>query len=621
MNRNGPLNRLICKTMNRHFKILLAVTITWLMACQSHRPEYHDVTATISETTFKKDDKNNGCLDVLNTYCGKLYSADSSGNLLIKSKFPIQISQGESFNQLPQIFVKYAIAKIKNRNKLPPEFRAALNEYGYFDKLEQLLNRKPLVAMTLEERNASEYLEYELSSIWMSSIEQAVMTRMSLKYPGYHHISNTLMPIEYDVAARRIRRQVISDISKVLWREDKNWQKVVEGFNDLKSSFMALFDRLDVPADIAQDWRNKIAGVELVLPGSLPEISDEECSTTTINAYYYSHLNLITVCAGDFNSEDIILTLGHEMSHALDIDRALYLYHRDSELGQRMAGFRKQICAPSPVSRCDDWNQFKADLQGQKLLLSNFKPQLPEFQQCLKKTHTDKVLDAANAKRIAEKMATDRVSSMASSNLFLRLIKEKIPLKNGKLQKNPSFMNPCGYYLWTRNEESLDDDLYTLIFFTEEYQCSNQGPEEKLKSAIETARNMTSSLLAEVLMSEGEFSGRPELVAEGYSSPPFERFADVVGTYAVSEFLKKYDSVWDRRSKYLASSSWLCQEPSLDSAFPKESKIEKLFSLSSHAEGEDRKKEVLSEPIRQILSCQKDFEFHECHLPVKPAPH
>ena len=219
--------------------------------------------------------------------------------------------------------------------------------------------------------------------------------------------------------------------------------------------------------------------------------------------------------------------------------------------------------------------------------------------------------------RLGRKMAKDRVSSMASSDLFLRLIKDKIPLKNGKLQKNPNYMNPCGYYLWSKDNESIEDDLYTLLFFTYEYKCSAESSEEKLKNSIETARSLTATLLTQSLLAQGEFSGSPDLVVEGFSSPPFERFADVVGTYAVSEYLRKMKNMWDRRSVYLASSSWLCQEPSLESVYPKESKIEKLFSMSVHAEGEDRKKEVLSGPIRSVLRCEKDFEFNDCSLPFK----
>ncbi|MFW1406218.1 hypothetical protein ACEV85_23505, partial [Vibrio parahaemolyticus] len=63
-----------------------------------------------------------------------------------------------------------------------------------------------------------------------------------------------------------------------------------------------------------------------------------------INAYYYRYLNVITVCAGDFNSEDIVLTLAHEMAHALDISRSFYLQKVNSELGVAQKEIRDQVC-------------------------------------------------------------------------------------------------------------------------------------------------------------------------------------------------------------------------------------------------------------------------------------
>ena len=602
--------------------ILGILNLSILVSCQSSKPDYSQDAAslTISEKSFRKisSTANEGCLDLMNSYCTTLYSPDSSGNLIInRTLTPIHILQGETYNQLSQIYVQYAVAKMKNRQHFPNEFRQALQQYTYFTKLEEFLNRKPVTMMTLDERRNTEFAEMELSAIWQSSLDQAVMTRMSGKYPTFHRISTKLMPIEYDIEAKRVRRKLISDISKAVWHNDSNWKKVVTGFNDLKTSFLTLFHQLDVPEKTRAEWIAKINAVELVLPGSLPEISDEECSTTNVNAYYYSHLNLITVCAGDFNSEDIILTLAHEMSHALDVDRALYLNYRNSDLGKKLTLFRSQVCSAPAAYSCVDWSKFKDEFMGGDLKLGKFEPDLPEFQRCLKKNKTTKTLYSGDAERLAVRMSKDRISNMAASDLFLRLIKDKIPLKNGRMQKNPNFMNPCGYYLWSKDQESIEDDIYTLLFFTYEYKCAQSEMPEKLKNSIEISRTLTAKLLTQTLMTQGEFSSSSEMVMEGFSSPPHERFADVVGTYAVAEYLRKMSNIWDRRSAYLASSSWLCKEPSLESVYPSESKIEKLFSIAAHTEGDERKKEIMSAPIRSALRCEKDFEFNECALPFK----
>ena len=249
--------------------------------------------------------------------------------------------------------------------------------------------------------------------------------------------------------------------------------------------------------------------------------------------------------------------------------------------------------------------------------MNSYSPQLPEFNKCLKKTSDTKPISEGDLDRIAAKISKSRISNFASSDVFLRLIKSKLPMRNGKMQKNPNYMNPCSYYLWSKNEEPIDDELYSLIFFAAEYKCSVDPEDQKLKNAISVSQNLMAPVIKSVLRLEGEFSDNFEMTSEGFSSPPSERFADVVGTYAVAEYLGRFNSLWEGRTKYLASSSWLCPEPSLESKFPEESKIVQQFNLDSHSQGDSRKMEIFSTPIRESLSCEKDFVFNECKLSFK----
>lgn len=603
-------------------KALLGIVFAFLLgSCQSApRPEPLELTS-YSEKSLSQPAI--GCKSILDSYCRELFAPTALGNLIVDPRQPIQILQGETANQLPQVFYRYSLAKIKNQRKFPPDFLRFLNKYSYFQTLEEFINRRPLQKMNLEERLEMENTRHRLGAIWQSAMDQTVVSRMAAKFKGYHQISAKLMPIEYEVEQRRIRRRLISEFSRILWREDANWRRVADGFNDLKASFMQLFDELDIPADVAGDWREKISSVELVLPGSLPEIADEECSTTTMNAYYYKYLNIVTVCAGDFNSEDVILTLAHEMSHALGIDRDLYLHLQSSALGQSLHRLRQNVCEPKAEISCENWAQLKEKIASKTDEIRDFEVPLRSFNQCLRKSTDMKAPTEADYARVAEKIARNRMARFASSGLFLRLIKRELPLRNGKLQTNPNYMNPCSYYLWSKNEEPLDNEIYSLIFFAAEYRCQSGDEGVRLKNAIDVSQKMTGEITKAVLQAEGEFSDSAELVAENFASPPHERFADVVGTYAVAEYLQKFGSLAERRSKYLASSSWLCQEPSLESRYPEESKIVQLFNLDSHSRGDERQMEYLSKPMREALRCEKDFTFNECELPFKktrPTP-
>lgn len=590
-----------------------------LLSCQTQESsEVDQPVKRISTSALLNSNEPAKCKDMFDNYCRQLYSPDARGNLeLLRSRASIKVLQGETGNQFSQVFYRYAKAKIRNQRNLPQDFYRTLWRHDYFGKLAELIRRQPRAEMTFGQRIESERLNYELGYIWTASIEEAILGRMNRKFPASHQIPDKLMPIELDLERRRMKRQLISEISKAIWRDDTNWGKVEKGFARLQDAFSRMIKNLDIDEHVRSDWLNRIREIKLVLPGAMVAISDDECSTVTVNAYYYTYLNVLTVCAGDFNSEDIVQTLAHEMGHALGIDRSQYLFATRSDFGQRLTGLRNQVCRPDQF-RCDDWETFKSSFPQLLSSLDSYKPELPQFQSCLKRRVTSRSLDSDAVERFARMQVADRISELASSDRFLRITKARIPTIDGRQQKNPNFLNPCSYYLWSQSEEPVDDAINTLIFFTAEYRCSQEKSDSaKLKAAIELARQMSERVLQKTIRIEGEFSSRDSLEMEGYASPPFERFADVIGSYAMAEFLKEYSEKWDRQSRFLASNSWQCIEPSLSTHFPEESSIEREYVMDAHSESEQRKKEIFSTPIREVLGCEKDFEFQECRLPLK----
>ncbi|MBK7844262.1 MAG: hypothetical protein IPJ71_11295 [Bdellovibrionales bacterium] len=528
----------------------------------------------------------------------------------------IKVLQGETRNEFSQVFYQYAHAKLRNRRYLPKDFYQALERHHYFIKMEKFLRRRPRIEMTQGQRLASDRLGYELGFIWSVAFNETILSRMVSKYPGFHRLSENLVPVELDLERRGHRRNLISEVSRAIWRNDKNWEKVEQGFTRLQESYLRMLASLDIPESVRNDWSKRISEVRLVLPGAFPAISNEECSTTTINAYYYTYLNVLTICAGDFNSEDIIQTLAHEMGHALGIDRSQYIFQIKSDFGKGLSLLRKQTCEPKAFT-CESWYEYKRQFTTSLESLVGYQPDLPEFQRCLKRRETSKTIAQEDIDRFAKSIVLDRISGLASTDRFLRITKSEIPMINGRKQKNPNYFNPCSYYLWTQGEEPIDDELTTMMYFTAEYRCSEAPLSERMKNAIEVAKNMSIEIFKRTLKIEGEYSSRSLMETEGYSSPPYERFADVIGSYAMAELLSKLPLQWDRQNKFLASSSWQCLRPSLASHFPDESAIEKEYIFDAHTEGDQRRKELFSTPLREAIGCDKDFEFKECSLPFR----
>lgn len=605
--------------VRRSFRIQFLLALSFLVSCTSTEKKAETTPSRyrmFSSENLYTPQQAPKCKFLVDTYCNYLHAPESEGNLTVKgAKNPIEILQGQTENGFSQAFYRYSEAKMRNRYQLPLDFRRVLERYNYFGKLKSFVSRQPRSDMSLQARLVSENADYELGFIWTAALNETLILRMSQKYPGFHSIPEKFVPIELQLESRRARRNLVSEISLAIWKNDPNWNKVVDGFERLRENFLRVIPRLDISEDIQKDWMNRINEVQLVLPGSLPAIADDECSTTRSNAYYYTYLNLITVCAGDFNSEDVLLTLAHEMAHALGIDRTRHLFEIQSDFGKSLSQLRSLVCEPKKFT-CESWTKYKQEFDGSLSSLDGYEPELPEFQRCLKQRPTTRILTVQDISRFAQSIVSDRIADLASSNKFVRITKETMPMA-GKSQKNPNYLDPCSYYLWSHGEEPIDDELTTLLYFTAEYRCSQGKESNRIKEAIETSKVMTTKLVEKTIEIEGEFSSKKSLGRDGYASPPMERFADVVGSYALSELLNEIPEKWDRQNVFLASSSWQCTPPSLASNFPEETSVENEYVLSTHTQGDDRRKELLSEPLRKAIGCEKDFDFNECKLPFK----
>ena len=533
----------------------------------------------------------------------------------IKKGNPIFIRQGKTTNDLNQVYYELAQSKIRNQKNLPSDFASILHAHHYFQKLEDLIHRKPREAMSLIDRMEGMEQQAEVEGLWNTAIDEALLLRVTQHFPSYPQIRDDLTPPEMTHFQAQERRILLSEISRAIWKNNTNWIKVTSTFEELRKVYLEMIQKLPINLAMKKDWSDRLTTMKIVPPGSMPELTDQDCAGTTVNAYYYSHFNVLTVCAGDFNSEDSLLTLGHEMSHALDIDRSLFLYFKRSELSRGIEGFSRKWCSNEPQKvSCSDWKKFKDSLMPKLADLALFSPDVPTFNRCLKRSST-RPLDVDVIERFATQSSQATIRELAEEEAFLRLTREHLPLPNGKSVKNPSFMNPCSYLQTEWEPEPLDGALSALTVFLNEYQCSAETDSlSKLRSSIDRTQDLLTEISDAMISSEGEFSPRKEIIDEGYSSSPAERFADVMGSYVVAQYMKNFQSLWDRRATFLASSSWQCAAPSLSQNFPAESLVLRQYVQDSHTDGEDRKKEILSAPIRDALGCKIDFSWQECHL-------
>ena len=562
------------------------------------------------------DSDKPACLSMVQDFCQTLFSPQNQGSLKFEiagSKFNIRL--GETENDFQEADYEFMKAQIKAWNKLPAAFRENLNENDYRQKLQKHLARMARTKMDLKQRISNMRAEEEINSIWNLAFRETVLTKMEASVPGYTKIKEDFMPLEIRYESERQRRALLAKVARALWADHENWKEVEREFEKVRRAFRAVIaGHKNLPKEVKSDWDQRLSSIRLMIPGADPEVEMGNCFKNEANAYYFREENYITVCAGDFNSEEIEQTLAHEMSHALDLGRSRYIYQTTSPVGGALHDLKEMSCGKKSFS-CEKWTAAKTHFPSYLKHLASFKPQMRDFNSCLQDKDVKSEIPDDYLSRVAKENVEGILSDLARRNVFLRIISPQLPLPNGTNQKNPIHMNPCGYYLWDTQVRPFDEDVSLLLFFTAEYRCSkNADRAEKFKESIETAKQLQTSFAKATIEMEGEFSGRYRLDRDGYSSSPTERFADALGQLVFARLLKEEPDVRKRRARYLANNAWLCRKPSIQALFPGEAKIQRSYYVEPHSETNQRQKELLSEEIRDTLVCKRDFESNQCKV-------
>lgn len=577
-----------------------------------------DLKLPLPKTIDLKDlSKPGGCSAIVSRYCDALYSPQYDGNITLASDdYKFTVKQGKTENEFSFAYYDYAKAQLDYQRYLPKDFLHVLRERGMFESLRAFLRRKPRKQMSLAERTENLRLASRLDSIWASAIDETVLLRMEKRFPGYSKLASGLIPFEFLQEKKRTDGILEAEIAVALWRQHPSWKRVERQFELVRGEYIKFVNSdPSLSDDLKKDWTERLQGLKLIIPGSDPTLAMGSCASTEINAYYFTNRNLLTVCAGDFNTEDSIQTLSHEIGHALDMERSLRLFEEKSDLAQRLTALTKASCSVTtpPAFSCEAWDEFKDDYDDLLSDFGKFKTPKRELFSCLQEKKVKSRMGSDYIERVAREESIDEVEWAARNDLFLKLTKPQLPLSDGSMRPNILYMNACRNNPWFDDSDILEEESTLLTFFTSEYRCSTEeAADKKLQKAIDVAKKMQTELIEKRIKNEGMFSSRDRLQADGYATSSDERFADSIGAKVFARILEQKRTVVARRGLYLANVAWQCSRKSLRKMFPLEAKVQKDYYFDTHSEGVWRQHELLLEPIRKALSCEKDFEVKEC---------
>ncbi len=557
------------------------------------------------------------CLGMVQHFCQSLFSADHQGSLefdIDQNHYEVRL--GETSNDFKQKDYEYLSAKVQGWWRLPSDLREALSSRNLLEKIKAYLAHSSRQNMSLSERIRTMRADEEIDVMWNSAVHETLLIRMEKNFPGYAKIKEDYIPLELKYESQRQLKLLEAEVAKAIWGHHKNWQKVEVRFEHVRQAYREVIPTLPGLSDeLKKEWLERINAIKLIIPGSDPEIDADACTKNENNAYFYTEKNELTVCAGDFNTEEIGQTLAHEIAHALDVDRTRFLFQENSVGGRAFHALKDMNCSRKPLD-CESWQNQKTHFTENIRELEKFKPQLESFNSCLQDRDVHPTIDEEYLSRIAREQVEAVAGDLAERNVFLRLISPRIPLPDGSSQANPMYLNPCGYYLWDNQTYPVDEDASMLLFFTAEYRCSKAADRDvKFKSAIDTAQELQSELTRAHLKIEGKFSSHERLNLDGFAAPSAEKFADAIGLKVFAHMLKEDDAnVHRRRARYLVNNSWLCRRPSLQQLYPTEARIQKSYYVEPHSEHSQRQKDLLSAEMREALDCEPDFESRECRF-------
>jgi hypothetical protein len=368
---------------------------------------------------------------------------------------------------------------------------------------------------------------------------------------------------------------------------------------------------------------NQLEAAKLTLPytSDYGLNAEDDCASTTVNAYYFSSRNELVVCAGLFNTfqseSSLYFVLAHELGHSIDTTRlSQFDYRENSSVYKNLA----RLVSKEKMS-CDEWAKAKQEMldRPQEFQPVDGKRPLEKLVACLKDRSQLKDFETAQVKALADYKADEDLARYAERNQFLKIAQPTIT-ENGELRPNPYFLKPENFTAYLR--PPFSDGKYRLEagprdIFYRELTCAGeengQGYEaikdkEQRAKIFQQAMRVTQQVLRAKTEDWYTFCGRgcSDLAAHQLAANSNENAADWFASQANQRYLARMKKQADRREASALSTALFCDAPSAVNDAPELAALEKEFSQESHPDSRVRRISVYSKEISEIVGCETD---------------
>lgn len=554
---------------------------------------------------------DNSCSNMFEQFCEKVWSKENMGNIdIVIDKKTYSIRRGRTDNEIDQARFAFLTAVQDKITTYPKDIRDSLVKNKIPAKIKSYLKRKKK-SQFVESDLWREEWNPKLVSVILESLDQVADARTEKQMPGFLKKRLWDLTPEMKLIRDRNRDLVEAEFFQGTWEKHKNWLETEKIFETVRAEYILwVSEQNDIPDSQKSEFIDDLKTLKLQLPGtnvSRINSKNRDCAIDERNAFYSSAFHTVTVCAGQFNTANSLLTIAHEVGHALGIDRRLYNYRTRSLVGKQMGIFWDQSCK-GELLKCSDWARFKKDFRKNSEALKPYE----YYDEESLKTFVSKPLNSPPSKAAIEK-TSERLSKrtmrfLVGEGEVEKILKPENILPSGERITNFQHLNYCKGQKWPLVQQAtVSDGHQFMLFFANEYFCQKENKAydvDALEKSVEVSTGLIKSTLYNNLVIGGKFADEKENVDGGYAQDIEEDVVDNYASQITARILKHTPSQESRRDLFFVMASGRCDPPSFRKLYHAEAKVIQQLGNKSHSVGLDRRTKLLIKDINSVLGCQ-----------------
>ncbi len=562
------------------------------------------------------------CSQLSDGFCKNLWSKDNLGNVTLSDGNTIL--QGNTASKLISNSAYLYYKKVVDRKcQLPEDLKSKLgvtcNGNTDADVLHALGEQLKIATDTKFELSRASIKSWNrefnrIKKIYIDAVQDVADARIQSQYPELNQKDPNKLTEKEKGILSDFKYNFLRELMDSIYLNSPEWKRVQALFSKVQGEIVALVDSMGLDPESAEFMRSKVASVGLSLPYEDPRLigADDNCSSTSINAFYNSFHHKFTICIGMLNtvSSDgsLFFLMAHEIAHSIDpsnLSRSLF------KLRTPIAKLVGNVFKTNANIPCDQWETSKKVALAPTNYVYALPASVSNVTQCLVDRSNINPITPESLSYAMQIITSSVMNSTASEQLYTMLSQKRI-IEDGVEIDNGIYMDPQAQL--ARSSENLvidyysDGELNEGAVFVQELKCLQQVPHKGEFVAFAEAMDTTAKIISAYYENESRYMGQNSHILKGFniSKPAGEDFADWVAFQIYPSFLRSIDTVENRRNALVSGQTIFCRPSGIEELATEKVNLEKKWSKMVHPLGRIRRMRFFTPEVAELVNCERD---------------